>query len=44
MNQDYENFKKFLKETIKAQDNKHDLKNLIHIANIKYSCCKHVYN
>ena len=44
MNQDYESFEKFLKKTIKIQNNKHDLKSFFRIANIEYLCNEHVYN
>ena len=44
MNQNYESFKKFLKETIKAQSNKHDLKIFFQAVNIEYLCYDCVCN
>ena len=44
MNQNYENFKKILKKTIKVQSNKYDSKNFFQATSIEYSCCNHVCN
>ena len=44
MNQDYKDFEKFFKKTIKVQNNKYDSKSFFRAASIEYSYYERVCN